>query len=308
MTMTIMTTGITNFRDVLDALSVDVRRESDNEIIGCCPVHEKRTGKPDKSPSWSMNASTGLWLCHSCGARGNLPQLITEITGSYESVSSIYHLMMNTGLEQLTNPKEQKIKSEVDWEQYMAFDKPPYEQLVKRNLKAVVADRHGIRWDTSKRAWIIPIISPSGDLMGWQEKSSYGVLNQPTGVVKSETLFGIDRFTSKTAVIVESPLDVVRFASAYSGVQCLASFGVQISKKQIELLSNICDSLIIGLDNDDAGVTIGKKLLKHLPTFRNGVKWLYYGHTKAKDIGDMSDEEVGIAVKNATALPWWLHV
>lgn len=306
--MTIMTTGITNFRDVLDALGVDVRRESGNELIGCCPVHEKKTGKPDRSPSWSMNASTGLWLCHSCGSRGNLPQLIAEITGSYESVSSIYHLLMNAGMEQLTKPKVQKIKSDVDWDAYMSFDKPPYEQLVKRNLKAVVADKHGVKWNYSKNAWIIPIISPSGDLLGWQEKSSYGVLNQPNGVKKSETLFGIDRFSSRTAILVESPLDVVRFASAYSGMQCLASFGVQVSNKQIDILEGLCDSLIVALDNDEAGITIGKKLVTALPTFRNGVKWLYYKHTKSKDIGEMSDDEIGVAVRKATALPWWVNV
>lgn len=306
--MMTMTTGITNFRDVLDALGVDVRRESGNELIGCCPVHEKATGKPDRSPSWSMNATTGLWLCHSCGSRGNLPQLIAEITGSYESVSSIYHLLMNAGMEQLTKPKVQKIKSDVDWETYMSFDKPPYDQLVKRNLKASAAEKYGIRWDTSKRAWIIPIISPTGDLLGWQEKSSYGVLNQPNGVKKSDTLFGIDRFTSRTAVLVESPLDVVRFASAYSGFQCLASFGVQVSKKQINILEKACDLLIVALDNDEAGITVGNKLMTALPSFRNGVRWLYYKHTKAKDIGEMSDEELGIAVKTATVLPWWVNV
>lgn len=303
-----MTTGITNFRDVLDAIGVDVRRESGNEIIGCCPVHAKITGKEDRSPSWSMNASTGLWICHSCGSRGNLPQLIAEVTGSYESVSTIYNLLMNSGMEQLTSPKLIKDKSEVDWELYMSFDKPPYEQLVKRNIKAVVAERYGIRWDTSKQAWIIPIISSTGDLMGWQEKSSRGVLNQPTGIKKSETLFGIDRFDSNTAILVESPLDVVRVASAYTGVQCLASFGVQVSKKQIELLSNVCDCLIVALDNDEAGMTISKKLFKHLPTFRNGIKWIYYKHTKAKDLGEMSNEEIGIAITKATVLPGWVNV
>ena len=303
-----MTTGITNFRDVLDAIGVDVRRESGNEIIGCCPVHEKQTGKADRSPSWSMNASTGLWICHSCGSRGNLPQLIAEVTGDYESVSTIYNLLMNSGMDQLTRPKEIKVKSDVDWELYMSFDKPPYEKLIERNIKAVVADRYGIRWDTSKQAWIIPIISATGDLMGWQEKSPRGVLNQPVGVVKSETLFGVDRFNTKIGVLVESPLDVVRVASAYSGIQCLASFGVHVSKNQIELLSRVCDCLIIALDNDEAGMTIGKKLFKHLPSFRKGVKWLNYSHTKAKDLGEMSDEEIGIAITKATVLPWWVNV
>lgn len=303
-----MTTGITNFKDVLDALGVDVRRESGNEIIGCCPVHENRVGKADRSPSWSMNASTGLWICHSCGARGNIPQLVAEITGNYESVATIYNLMMNAGMEQLTQPKTIKSEAEVDWKRYMSFDKPPREELYKRRIKAIVADRHGIRWDTSNQSWIIPIISPTGDLMGWQEKSRTGVLNRPTGVSKSKTLFGIDRFTSKTALLVESPLDVVRFASSYSGIQCLASFGVHVSKDQLTLLSNVCDSLIVALDNDDAGMTIGDKLFKTLPSFRGGVKWLSYKHTKAKDIGEMTDEEVGRAVNNATVFPWWLHV
>lgn len=305
---TVMTTGITNFRDVLEALDVEVRRESNNEIIGCCPVHEKRTGRKDRSPSWSMNASTGLWICHSCGSRGNLPQLIAEITGNYESVASIYKLLMNSGIEELTKPKKKKTKPEADWKTYMSFDNPPHEKLLERNIKAVVAERFGIKWDASKNAWIIPILSSSGNLMGWQEKSSSGVINQPVGVTKSETLFGIDRFNIRTAILVESPLDVVRVASAYSGVQCLASFGVHISKKQIEILTNVCDYLIVALDNDEAGITIGKKLFKHLPTFRYGVKWLNYTHTKAKDLGEMSDEEIGFAITNATVLPWWINV
>jgi len=300
------TTGITNFRDVLDALGVDVRRESGNEIIACCPVHEKRTGKSDNSPSWSMNASTGLWLCHSCGARGNLPQLIAEVTGSYESVSSVYNLLLNTGMEQLTKPKVVKDTTTADWKLYMSYDQPPHEELLKRRIKATVASKYGIRWATHRKAWIIPIISPNGDLLGWQEKSPHGVLNQPTGVSKSETLFGIDRFSSRVAILVESPLDVVRFASSFNGVQCLASFGVQVSKKQLQLLETSCDALIVALDNDEAGITVGKKLMTALPSFRHGVKWMKYSHTKAKDVGEMDDSELAVAVKQATALPWWI--
>jgi hypothetical protein len=62
------------------------------------------------------------------------------------------------------------------------------------------------------------------------------------------------------------------------------------------------------LDNDEAGMTVGNKLFKHLPSFRDGVKWLNYSHTKAKDLGEMSDEEIGIAITKATVLPWWVNV
>jgi DNA primase len=302
-----MITGTTNIRDVLAALDVEVKRESNNEITGCCPVHEKRIGKPDRSPSWSINSNTGLWMCHSCGARGNLPQLIAEITGSYESVSSVYSLMINSGIKKLTE-QSQTVgdKTAANWKLYMSFDKPPQEELEKRRLKASVADKYGIRWSTSSSAWIIPIVSRNGILMGWQEKHKNKVINQPRGVHKSETLFGIDRFSSRVAILVESPLDVVRFSSSFNGIQCLASYGVGISKTQLRLLEESCDALIVAYDNDAAGEAGGTVLMRHLPSFRHGVKWLKYSHTKAKDIGEMDDSELAIAVKQATALPWWI--
>lgn len=300
------TNGITSILDVVKALSIDVRREYGNEIVGCCPVHESRTGKADGSPSWSINSTSGLWLCHSCGARGNLPQLISEITGDYESVTSIYSLMINNGMEQLQSTAEVQVVKKADWSTYLSYAKPPQQQLDKRNLKSTVATKYGIRWDTIKNSWIIPIVSQTGELLGWQEKAPDYVRNYPVGVVKSSTLFGADVFNSKIGILVESPLDVVRFASAFNGVQCLASFGVNVSNTQINMLYELCDQLIIGLDNDKAGIQVGIKLFRSLPPFRGGVKWLSYKHTKAKDIGEMTNEEIKEAVFQASALPWWL--
>ena len=72
------------------------------------------------------------------------------------------------------------------------------------------------------------------------------------------------------------------------------------------MLYELCDQLIIGLDNDKAGIQVGIKLFRSLPPFRGGVKWLSYKHTKAKDIGEMTNEEIKEAVFQASALPWWL--
>ena len=57
-----MTTGTTDIAGVLTQLGVTIKRIGEQEISGCCPVHKSRTGKDDRSPSWSMNANTGLWL------------------------------------------------------------------------------------------------------------------------------------------------------------------------------------------------------------------------------------------------------
>ena len=77
--MTISTTGDA-LVEVLSRMGVNVTTVGDSEIGGHCPVHVYTTGREDGSPSWSMNSTTGLWICYSCGARGNLPHLVSTLT------------------------------------------------------------------------------------------------------------------------------------------------------------------------------------------------------------------------------------
>jgi DNA primase len=306
MTAVTMTTGTTDLAGVLMELGVDVRRSNGREVSGCCPVHEKRTGRADGSPSWSMNAETGLWICHSCGAKGTLASLVSELTGNPDSVAAVNQLLIETGINRLTAPERVEYKPEVDWVSYSRYEHPPLSEIVKRNLDPDVALAHGVKWNVIKKAWVIPIVSPLGELMGWQEKGYNYFNNEPTGVKKSATLFGIERFQSRTAVLVESPLDVVRFASSFGGMQALASFGAHVSKEQMTLLSTVADRVIIALDHDKAGTESAKTLFKTLPRFRDGIYWIDYSQTDAKDIGDMTDTEVNYAVTHASVLPWWM--
>jgi len=164
-----------------------------------------------------------------------------------------------------------------------------------------------VKWSPSKKAWIIPIVSGDGDLLGWQEKGSGWFNNYPAGIKKSGTLFGIERFHARTAVLVESPLDVVRFASSYGGIQALATFGAYVSKEQMRMLADVADRVIIAMDNDKAGIESGKRLLKEMPRMRGGLFWLDYTDAgDAKDIGEMTDEQLYSSVTNASVIPWWI--
>ena len=78
----------TNLAQVLESLGVEVKRVGDKEITGKCPVHIRTVGKPDNSPSWSMNATTGLWICFSCGARGSLSSLLYELSGGDSGIET----------------------------------------------------------------------------------------------------------------------------------------------------------------------------------------------------------------------------
>ena len=299
---TIKTAGTTDLADFLVSIGVDVRKVG-QEISGCCPVHIARTGKVDRSPSWSMNADSGLWICYSCGARGTLNGLIWELTGK-ESVEASA-LLMNTLVDGLGQTRVEHVP-DFNIQQYLAFSFPPQEELRKRRISNDCARVYGLRWSEERGSWIIPIITPDHNIIGWQEKAPRFVKNYPTGLKMRGTLFGIERFSSSVAILVESPLDVVRFASSFDGMQCLASFGASITHEQLQLLYSKADKVIVALDNDEAGIASAQKIFKDMPSLKNGVQWLKYKHTKAKDIGDMTDDEVYEAIMGASVIPWWV--
>lgn len=294
--------GTTDIVDFLMSIGVDVRR-SGQEISARCPVHLQRTGKEDRSPSWSMNADTGLWICYSCGARGTLFGLVRELTGQ-ENIE-VMSMLMNNSVESLGEVKV-KPKMEFDINSYLSFPPVPSKELRKRNLSADSATKYGIRWNPKNESWIIPIVSPDNKLLGWQEKSSDFVRNHPRGIHMRDTLFGVEKFFRHTAILVESPLDVVRFDSSFDGMQCLASFGASITDEQLRLLYSLADRVIVALDNDSAGITSAKKIFKNMPSLKEGIFWLKYSHTKAKDIGDMTDSEIEEAVSESSVIPWWV--
>ena len=294
--------GTTDLADFLLSIGVDVRRAG-QEISARCPVHLSRTGKEDNSPSWSMNSDTGLWICYSCGARGTLQGLVTELTGKEDL--AVTEMIMNNNVERLQMPEWER-RPDVDHQMYLHYEDVPSKRLASRNISAEAARTYGIRWNAEKRSWIIPIVSSEGELLGWQEKGTNSVYNHPTGVKKGDTLFGIERFKSTTAILVESPLDVVRFASSFDGMQCLGTFGAQITKKQLQLLYTVADKLIVAMDNDEAGIASAKKIFKDMPLLKGGVYWLKYSHTDAKDIGEMTDAEIEQAITGSSVIPWWL--
>lgn len=288
---------------VLESVGVDVTRAGEREITGRCPVHVRVVGHEDRSPSWSINATTGLWICFSCGARGTLSMLLSELTG--DDSASAQKFLIDSGMQRLLtkeSPSENPLY--VDTQKFFSFQRVSDKRCGSRNLDPDTVWRHGIRWDTSDKCWVIPIISPTGSLMGWQSKKLDWVRNRPNGVEKGKTLFGIERFRSSTAVLVESPLDVCRFAQVGLPAQALATFGAHTTVDQLRLLTHVCERVIVAMDNDDAGVHSSKRLLTQLTT-RSGVYWWNYSCTSAKDIGDMDDDEIRWGFNNALVVPPW---
>jgi len=282
--------------EVLGNLGIEIKRTHQDEINGRCPVHHLSKGRESSRFSWYINSETGLWYCFSCGARGNLSMLVSQLTADPSALWDIQKHLITSGLHRITSDEQEaRITYEpIDWSEYSKFDMLPDVLLVRRGLERSISNRFGVRWDVKNKAMVLPIVSPVGELWGWQLKKTGWVRNHPIGVHKGDTLFGIERAYAPTGILLESPLDVVRFHSVYEGsdYSAVASFGANVSDKQISVLASRFDRLIIAMDNDPAGKLETKRLRKALPSFRKGLRFWSYDGVSCKDLGDMSDYQI----------------
>lgn len=291
--------------DVLIELGVDVHRVSGDEINAVCPVHHLYKGRDSTRNSWYMNADTGLWHCFTCGARGNLHQLLSTITDDSADLWKAQSYLISSGLHRLTAEEEEYVEErvEIDWLKYNAFEQLPQRILSLRRLSEDVTRKLGIRWDTENKAVVTPIVSPLGELWGWQLKKTGWVRNHPEGVHKSRTLFGIERAHAEMALLLESPLDVARFHTVYegTGIAAVASFGANVSEDQLRLISSRFDGLVLAMDNDKAGIAETRRLSKLLPSMRKGLRYWRYT-SDVKDLGDMTDGQIIRGISEVSAV------
>lgn len=295
-----------NLEDILDTLGVKVVDQRGDELWARCPGHKQRLGREDKKPSWSINQVTGDHNCFSCQFSGSLLWLVAEVleTDLKEAKRWLKKFRVDLDfiydIERDSKPKQSKNTKPPFGEAYLApFVDPPKSTLQKRGLSREAADFYEVRWNQQKQSWILPIRYPSGELAGWQEKSKYFFKNYPKKVKKKETLFGIDKLAedAEYAVLVESPLDVVRLwtVGEENGV---SSFGVEVSEQQMRLLLEYVDTIILALDNDPQGRRLTKQLMT---TYGRRVRLygFYYGDSQAKDPGEMKSSEIHRGVDEA---------
>lgn len=296
--------------DIVGALSelqVDVIRETAREhrfeYLARCPMHAARTGKEDRHPSFWINGDSGAFICFSCDYQGSFTQLVADGLGLSFTDAKMW-IVSRRGGRRLRRQREPQIPSYVvDRSEYAIMTDPPEDALRERRLNALAAQAYGVRWKDG--AWVLPIVSPAGDLMGWQEKRGHTFFNRPDTVKKSATLFGIRQFTpGSVAILTESPLCSVRIGSV--GIPgAMSSYGVQVSDTQMRLIQERASLLILALDNpyvDQAGRDMTEYLYRRWTTRGMRIKCFNYGGMDGKDPSELSDAEVERGIETACGL------
>ncbi len=291
-------------------LGVDEYKADSEEIIARCPAHFERTGKPDRRASWSVNTESGKHWCFSCGFGGSFCSLVRffhkELTvceaeewvrtrGSFERTKRL--------VREWENPTKVDTSKVINEASLALYTPPPPEALESRGLCRESAEHYGVLWEPSTDSWIIPIRDPeTNQLWGWQEKSKRFFKNQPYGVKKSNTLFGLPpKNLGHTLMLVESPLDVLRCNGVGINtmmISAVASYGSAFSKTQMELICDHTDTLIVAMDNDRAGDLACEQIRLNY-TKRLKLFYYNYGTSPAKDVGEQSKEEIFWGIQNA---------
>lgn len=288
--------------DVLESIGVEVTSVGTKEAMAFCPVHEARVGFPNtKTPAFSINLSTGAWICYSCNAAGGIAMLVEEVTGEAQPdlARTVRHEANKRKATELArDPAQPPPEPEVVADEYTYgnFAKVPSKLLAFKHLDPAVAERYGLRWDRKGKLWIIPVRDHEGKLLGWQERNKGYFSNVPKGMEKSHCLFGWEQaIGSHFCYVVESPLDAVRLASV-GAENPLSTYGAWISDEQIDLL-RCFQFVVIALDDDMTGHNAGEVVARRLG--KGKVRWFPYADGY-KDPGDYeSDELLALRVKQA---------
>jgi len=280
-----------------------------SELIALCPMHKYRVGKEDTNPSWSINADTGAHHCFSCGYKGNLLTLISDLLeyGDLEKAKSWLRSNTDVNWELVSKQLNEAKKTYIHLPKLVpmsearlaVFKEVPAWAAKDRGLSVEACNTYGVSWRESDSTWILPIRSLDDRLLGWQEKGhlSRKFFNRPPGVPKSKTLFGMNCWDKDQMIVIESPLDAVKLKSV--GIPGgVATFGAVVSEDQIEIMRK-AENLIIAMDNDEAGNKANKFLLD---SFRKlGIEcWFFnYGDLDKKDIGDLTPDQIDWGLENA---------
>lgn len=286
----------------LDALGIDYTVHGD-EASACCPS----PGHPDSHPSWSVNLRTGMHHCFACGFGGGFPSLVKVLNGGSAQAARVWVTQQAIRSGPVHSPAPRSAPVDSSWRYgEAALDSMapvPSERLAQRMLTPEAAQLYQVRWDSSSRAWVLPIRDRDGTLLGWQEKDGRFFRNRPRTVPKSSSVFGLWTVRrGQCVILVESPLDAVRFRSA--GIEgAVSSFGASVSAAQCALIANCASALLLALDNDEAGRRETRRLIARHPR----VMLFNYGDSPAKDPGDgMTDDELRWGVQNALVPVAWL--
>lgn len=306
-------------------------------IHSCCLPHGAHKNG-DRKPSASLNYKKLTYNCLGCGSHGGLLWFIAVCRGEdgeqarkwLEGQTGLGQTVMDLStllkiLDEVYNPSSgEKVpipryaEATLDpwtWNMHHPYltDGDAESGLVGRNIPESSLEHFRVgyapEYYMGKNA--LPqhterIIFPQfwkGDLVGWQARrinpaDEPKYKNSPE-FPKDETIYNYDNGDRKRAIVVESPMSVLRHFHHQPTMQ--ATFGAETTDTQVRLLQRYQD-VVLWFDNDAAGWKATHRIATALA--RYNTVWVV-DSPFAADAADMNDEEVDRLIQEAIPYAIW---
>lgn len=302
-----------DLRSILRSCNVEIVSETGTDFLCLCPFHHNTD-----SPAFAVSYSKGLYICYNqnCNSSGTILDLVMELTGrnNFEALRFISSNKLSAG-ELL----EEELKDLLDDKpEFVVFPQATLDKLsedrsnsqdacdyfLSRNINIEAMNHFSLGYSAKQGMVTVPLHSPDGIAVGIIGRSISGKsFKNSVNLPRNKTMFNIHRAKREggTIIVVESSFDAIRLWQA-GYPNAVATLGGSISDVNIQNLNKYSSTVIIMTDNDQAGRSLGNTIASKLKN--KNVLWAKYDHNtiyphSAKDVGDMTDEEIKQCVKNA---------
>jgi DNA primase len=302
-----------DLRSILRSCNIDIVSETGTDFLCLCPFHHNVD-----SPAFAVSYSKGLYICYNqnCDSSGTVLDLVKQLTNrnDFEALRFISANKQTEaeafedGLKDLLNDKPEFTEFSQDTlnKLYsdMANNPKAVEYFNSRQIGLEAINHFKLGYSDKQFMVTVPLHSPDGLPVGIIGRSIEGkAFKNSPNLPRNKTMFNLHRAKREggTIIVVESSFDAIRlWQSGFPNA--VATLGGSISDINIQHLNKYASTVIIMTDADAAGKALGMTIANKLKN--KNVLWAKYDHNvmyphSAKDVGDMTDEEIKQCVKNA---------
>ena len=298
-------------KSILKGLGLDVQATYGNDFMCYCPFHGNRD-----TPSFCVSNIKGLYVCYnpSCNAAGTITELVKELShrNDFEAMRFILSMKeteaqtFEQDLAELLDDKPEFAEFSQDKldELYKSIDDRAIKYFESRGINQDSINHFKLGYSKNQDMVIVPIHSPDGIPVGLVGRSVEGKsFKNSVHLPRQKTMFNLHRAKRQggTIIVVESSFDAIRIHQA-GFPNAVATLGGSLSKDNLDNLNRYSSKIIIATDADEAGRKLGQQIADRLKN--KEVLWASYEYGKiyphdAKDIGDMTEEEIRQCILNA---------
>ena len=304
-----------DLRSILRSCRIEVVSETGTDFLCLCPFHHNTD-----SPAFAVSYSKGLYVCYNqnCNSTGTILDLVKKLTdrNDFEAMRFIAASKLSEGelleeeLKELLDEKpeftefSQSVRDKLYQDLVVGNVDSSQEYFKGRKIYEEAWHHFKLGYSVTQKMVVVPLHSPDGVLVGIIGRSIEGksFKNSPN-LPRNKTMFNLHRAKREggTIIVVESSFDAIRLWQA-GFPNAVATLGGSISDINLNHLNKYASTIILMTDNDNAGRALGHTIASKLKN--KNVLWAKYDHNvtyphDAKDVGDMTDEEIKQCVKNA---------